>query len=584
MLNILTHPHITRPFDILHDCLAAQRNEIFLIMRAAQQVTRIFSTIHKQAGIFVDNIDEYLIHYINFSYLRRNEVHERFVRIWHAGQIGAWLALETPARDQSPCPNIRVDQKGGLSARGAERTSIFQLEVVPKRIALQDRGHQSKSSRTISPSLPKSDLVDKNNEDPLLRFLGPKNEFVSNAGTARQERAIDYWTRHCSLRPRDAIVIGKEISLIGVKRRTQQEIRNAINSAAAERVETLFNEVAPFFSGLYPEIFPQVIKSNVLTYDEVVEASTAYADIAARQYEIETEAARHPFCALYALGLVGIVQQSRDDPARLVQKFAPVGEIAFGKIHVLPHAETYLIHPSLSDFITRRNVGFLKELNKHNVIGDELEWRPEESIRFVAVGDIRGYRENVVQIAGRSQTFDKYWRDLFRQFTRDLDYANTSAGDHLVLADRSPGRLLRAARGLSAQLLASGYNLQIRMGAHSGFWKLNPALEGVQHPEISDIVVVAARIEPLAKPGDILLTQQFVDDAQRYGYRFEEEGLSLVDDQYVGAERYQAGAGVLISKESEAAQHIPIYLFGSAVEREMRAFEPLERSSEAGFR
>ncbi len=227
-------------------------------------------------------------------------------------------------------------------------------------------------------------------DDEMLAVSGG----VCVSGTARQERAIDYWTRHCSLRPRDAIVIGKEISLIGVKRRNQQEIRNAINTAAAERVETLFNEVSPFFSGLYPEIFPQVIKSNVLTYDEVIEASIAYADIAARQYETETEAARHPFCALYALGLVGIVQQSRDDPARLVQKFAPVGEIAFGKIHVLPHAETYLIHPSLSDFITRRNVGFLKELNKHNVIGDELEWRPEESIRFVAVGDIRGYREN----------------------------------------------------------------------------------------------------------------------------------------------------------------------------------------------
>jgi class 3 adenylate cyclase len=123
---------------------------------------------------------------------------------------------------------------------------------------------------------------------------------------------------------------------------------------------------------------------------------------------------------------------------------------------------------------------------------------------------------------------------------------------------------LRAARGLSAQLLASGYNLQMRVGAHSGFWKLNPALEGAQHPEISDIVVVAARIEPLAKPGDILLSQQFVDDAQRYGYRFEEDGFSLVTDQYVGAQRYQAGAGVLISKDSEAAQHIPIYLFGNA--------------------
>jgi len=253
------------------------------------------------------------------------------------------------------------------------------------------------------------------------------------------------------------------------------------------------------------------------------------------------------------LGLVGIVQQSRDDPARLVQKFAPVGEIAFGQIHVLPRAETYLIHPSLSDFITRRNVAFLKELNRHNVIGDELEWRPEESIRFVAVGDIRGYRENVVQNSGKSQTFDKYWRDLFRQFTHDLDYANMMAGDSLILADRSPGRLLRAAIGLGAQLGVSGYNLRIRMGAHSGFWKLNPALEGVQHPEISDIVVVAVRIEPLAKPGDILLSQQFLDDARRYGYDFEGKPPLLVDQEYVGSERYQAEDGVLISKEKETA-------------------------------
>ena len=108
--------------------------------------------------------------------------------------------------------------------------------------------------------------------------------------------------------------------------------------------------------------------------------------------------------------------------------------------------------------------------------------------------------------------------------------------------------------------------MQIRIGAHSGFWKLNPALEGVLHPEISDIVVVAARIEPLAKPGDILLSQQFVDDARRYGYRFEEEVPTRVDHQYVGAERYQAGAGVLISKESEAAQHVQIYLFENAAD------------------
>jgi hypothetical protein len=559
LLTILTHPHITRPFDILHDCLAAQRNEIFAIMRAAQKVTRIFSTIHKQAGIFVDNIDEYLIHYINFSYLRRSEVHERFVRIWHAGQIGAWLALR---RLHGINPHIRIFvsiRKEAYQHAAQHEPQFSNLRSFRRELRYRMDDIKQIIENNIA-VVPKSDLADKTNDDPMLRFLGPKNEFISNAGTARQERAMDYWIRHCSLRPRDAIVIGKEISLIGVKRRNRQEIRNAINSAASERVETLFNEVSPFFSALYPEIFPQVIKSNVLTYDQIVEASVAYTDIAARQFGIEGEGAQHPFCALYALGLVGIVQQSRDDPARLVQKFAPVGEIPFGQIHVLPRAETYLIHPSLSDFITRRNVAFLKELNRHNVIGDELEWRPEESIRFVAVGDIRGYRENVVQNSGKSQTFDKYWRDLFRQFTHDLDYANTSAGDSLILADRSPGRLLRAAIGLGAQLGVSGYNLQIRMGAHSGFWKLNPAAEGVQHPEITDIVVVAARIEPLAKPGDILLSQQFVDDARRYGYDFEGKLPLRVDHEYVGPERYQAEDGVLISKESETVERVQIYL------------------------
>jgi hypothetical protein len=100
------------------------------------------------------------------------------------------------------------------------------------------------------------------------------------------------------------------------------------------------------------------------------------------------------------------------------------------------------------------------------------------------------------------------------------------------------------------------------MCAHSGFWKLNPALEGVQHPEISDIVAVAARIEPLAKPGDILLSQQFVDDARRYGYDFEGKLPLRVDQEYVGPERYQPEDGVLISKEKETAQRVQIYVIG----------------------
>ncbi len=317
LVTILTHPHINRPFDILHDCLAAQRNEIFLIMRAAQQVTRIFATIHKKAGIFVDNIDEYLIHYINFSYVRRNDVHERFVRIWHAGQIGAWLALR---RLHGINPHVRIFvsiRKEAYQHAAQHEPQFSNLRSFRRELRYRMEDIKQIIENNIS-IVPKSDLVDKNNSNPMLRFLGPQNEFVANIGTAKQERAMDYWIRHCSLRPRDAVVIGKEISLIGVKRRNQQEIRTAINAASAERVETLFNEVAPFFSSLYPDLFPQVIKSNVLSYKEIVQAAQNYADIACGQYDVDSEAVQHPFCALYSLGLVGTVQQSRDNPAKLI--------------------------------------------------------------------------------------------------------------------------------------------------------------------------------------------------------------------------------------------------------------------------
>jgi hypothetical protein len=79
LFTILTHPYINRPFDILHDCLASQRSELYSIMGFAQPLTRIYSAIHKKSAIFVDNIDEYLQHYINYSYSRRDDIHDKFV-------------------------------------------------------------------------------------------------------------------------------------------------------------------------------------------------------------------------------------------------------------------------------------------------------------------------------------------------------------------------------------------------------------------------------------------------------------------------------------------------------------------------
>src|SRR5208337_3299000 len=374
LFTIVTHPYINRPFDILHDCLASQRNELYSIMRFAQSITRIFSTIHKKAAIFVDNIDEYLQHYINFSYTRPDDVQEKFLRIWYAGQIGAWVALR---RLHGINPHVRIFvsiRKEAYHFAAKHEADFSNLRSFRRELRYRREDIKQIIENNVS-ATPKSELVDKKNPSLILRFLGPENEFVPNVGTAKQESIMDYWIRHCSLRPRDAVTIGKEISLISAKGRTQQAIRAAINSAAAESVETLFNEVAPFFVSLYPDILPSVLTSNVLTQEDRVKASAAYTQLASRQYGVETSVVEHAFSALYCLGLIGIVQDSRDKPGMLVQNFSPIGEMSYGQSDVLPRAEIYLIHPALSDFVIRRNVGFLRELNKHNVIGDALEWR-----------------------------------------------------------------------------------------------------------------------------------------------------------------------------------------------------------------
>ncbi|HTR14132.1 MAG TPA: hypothetical protein VMI72_12985 [Roseiarcus sp.] len=246
LFTIMTHPHINRPFDILHDCLASQRNELYSIMRCAQLFTRVFGTIHKKSPIFIDNIDEYLQHYINFSYSRRDDVHEKFLRIWYAGQLGAWTSLR---RLHGLNPHIRIFvsiRKEAYHYAAKREAEFSNLRSFRRELRYNREDIKQIVENNISVT-PKSELADKNNQNTILRFLGPDNEFVTSGGIAKPELTVDYWIRHCSLRPRDAVTIGKEISLIRAKERTQQAIRAAINAAAAESVETLFNEAAPFF-------------------------------------------------------------------------------------------------------------------------------------------------------------------------------------------------------------------------------------------------------------------------------------------------------------------------------------------------
>src|SRR5258708_17642774 len=101
----------------------------------------------------------------------------------------------------------------------------------------------------------------------------------------------------------------------------------------------------------------------------------------------------------------------------------------------------------------------------------------------------------------------------------------------------------------------------MRIGCHSGHWRMNLDPDGVAHPEMSDIVGVAARLEPLGKPGALIFTQTFLDDARRLGSSIDREAFRpIVDEDVSTPESFDRVKGLLLSKKKEAEQWFPCFI------------------------
>lgn len=519
------------PFEILHELLFASRAEHFAFARAAAHLTAAVARVHKPVAVFVDNIDEYLDGYINRPH-NDGEEHRRALRIWHNGQIGAWLALRV-LDGANPHLKIFIALRREAYHYAKDHETQFANLRSFCHILSYGAADIEMMIRNNIRSEPRSNLVAPEEKDEFAQFLGPRGITIVNAANGAEEPVLSYWLRHATHRPRDGVAIGKEISRIATRSRTREAVRQAINAASAERVEALFTQVAPFFEHFHPELLAEAIPTNVLSRDALDAAGEAYARLVTERHLATGEV--RPFAALYAVGLLGLVQDDLDRIGSLVQRFATVGEVPFETGAMLPRADTYVVHPALSDYIARRNVGYLASLNRHNVIGDGRPFRPEEEIQFVLVGDLAGYRRNVMNHAGTAQTFGAYWESLIRSNAQHLALCEAKAGDAFLLADRSADLVLQAAFRMQAQLAASGYGLSIRIGGHAGHWRIRHE-NGASHG-ISEIVGVAARLQALARPGDILVTEAFCAAAQAAGSSALSRRVDVLASDYFGRDR-----------------------------------------------
>ena len=106
-----------------------------------------------------------------------------------------------------------------------------------------------------------------------------------------------------------------------------------------------------------------------------------------------------------------------------------------------------------------------------------------------------------------------FFADAVAEAGRDLAVARATDGDSALLIDPDPRQAVKGGLEPAAEAAALGLCLDIRFGGDAGFVELMGGDEGAQ-ARAGLALLVAARLEPHAPAGTILVTGQF-DEAWR---------------------------------------------------------------------
>jgi class 3 adenylate cyclase len=127
----------------------------------------------------------------------------------------------------------------------------------------------------------------------------------------------------------------------------------------------------------------------------------------------------------------------------------------------------------------------------------------------VLKGDVRGLGA-ILQDPVAGASFPIFFSEAVAECGRDLAVASASDGDAVLLVDPNPRQVVLAALALRQRLLRSAYGCDIRFGGDAGFVEVSG--DGPDARARTGLaLMVAARVEPHAAPGAILVTGQFVD-------------------------------------------------------------------------
>src|SRR6476659_7782653 len=314
--------------------------------------------------IFIDGIDEYFNKHVEDLTMNASVTGELSPNVWYFSQLGL-VEVAYQIRRINHHLKIFAAIRKEAYARLQQRTAMVQQY---RGIAV-DLVYAPQSLREIFVNnirLVKADrmvLPGRVRSNPLEAFLGRTS--VTDTYTREEEDAFEYICRHTLLRPRELMTIGERlVALRPAERRNEYRLKEAVNQAATEIAQEYLAEIAPYVSGLKPELLFDRLPGHVISRAELELIGA----------DDETQEGSEAFTSLYRVGLLGYVQHDRVR-GEWRQRFLRPGEATLETNGVLPRATHYLVHPVLFDVSARNNTAFLQRIDRVSIVGYDRPWR-----------------------------------------------------------------------------------------------------------------------------------------------------------------------------------------------------------------
>ena len=198
----------------------------------------------------------------------------------------------------------------------------------------------------------------------MERFLGfthiPHWRVRDSDGNAPEEDVFDFLYRHTFGRIREVLELGSIIYQMDKEQRSPETVRHAVDQAAGRLFEVYKREMIPFWDRSNEVVF-KYINSNVITQHRLNGIYAKISDLA--------DAPSHPFCYLYARGLLGRAKVDKGGGGLKISFVQPGMYLVNNNQH-LPACSHYFLHPCLESPVRERSQTF--SIDPRVIVGDSL--------------------------------------------------------------------------------------------------------------------------------------------------------------------------------------------------------------------